>query len=423
MKITNPRILLVIQLIFIFWPWQVHAQPSEIDETAQYNAQNQRTHWFSRNRSTSEDSSFRQHRHSNRHTATHHNGSPRKIALLLPLSGKHADAAQAIREGFLASYYATGGAKPSVRLYDTSHASIHHLMDAAMREGAEMIVGPLDKEDVYQASQAAYNLRVPIIALNQLPQARAGSNFIQYSLAPETEAVQVAQKATEKGYRHACIIVTDNAWGKRVGHALSRQWQRLGGEVLSIVYANPQQDQSAMVRRLLGVKKHPTNTKKVAAVEGETQEEEPKRRQDVDVIFLAAPPDQARQLKPLLDFYYADDLPVYATSSVYSGTPNAKRDFDLNGIYFIDMPWLLDPKRAQAIQTLLESKSDRQSEQYNRLFAMGVDAYQLARHYGQLQHRGTIQGATGNLSLSGNNHIHRDLMWAKMKNGVPILVN
>lgn len=72
---------------------------------------------------------------------------------------------------------------------------------------------------------------------------------------------------------------------------------------------------------------------------------------------------------------------------------------------------------------LLEAKADKQSEQYNRLFAMGVDAYQLARHYGQLRQRGMIQGATGNLSLSGRNHIHRDLMWAKIKNGVPVLVN
>lgn len=423
MKTTHSRLFLATQLIFILLATQVYGQPYERDETVQYTAQSQRTHWFSRNRASNEGSNLRQHHYSNRQAVANYNGSPRKIALLLPLSGKHADAAQAIREGFLASYYATDGAKPSVRLYDTAHAPIHRLMDAAIQEGAQMIVGPLDKEDVYQASQMAYQVRIPILALNELPQAHAGSNFIQYSLAPETEAVQVAQKAHENGYRHACIIVSDNAWGKRVAYALSRQFQRQGGDVLTVVYANPQEDQPAMIRRLLGVKKHPTNTKKAVLNEGEIQEEEPKRRQDLDVIFLAAPPEHARQLKPLLDFYYADDIPVYATSSVYSGTPNAKRDYDLNGIYFIDMPWLIDPKRGQSIQTLLEAKADKQSEQYNRLFAMGVDAYQLARHYGQLRQRGTIQGATGNLSLSGRNHVYRDLMWAKMKDGVPVLVN
>ena len=60
-------------------------------------------------------------------------------------------------------------------------------------------------------------------------------------------------------------------------------------------------------------------------------------------MFLAATPQQARQIKPTLAFQYAGDLPVYATSHLYTGTNNPTQDQDLNGIRFCETPWLLNP--------------------------------------------------------------------------------
>ncbi|HRE30628.1 MAG TPA: penicillin-binding protein activator, partial [Candidatus Berkiella sp.] len=76
-------------------------------------------------------------------------------------------------------------------------------------------------------------------------------------------------------------------------------------------------------------------------------------RQDVDVIVMAAPPAQARQLKPLFDFYYAEDVPVLATSSIYSGSQNPRSDRDVNGVVFCDMPWLLDTTKGAGLRQLL----------------------------------------------------------------------
>src|SRR5690606_28896371 len=70
---------------------------------------------------------------------------------------------------------------------------------------------------------------------------------------------------------------------------------------------------------------------------------ESQRRQDVDFIFVGAFPREARLIRPQLRFHHAMDVPVVATSHVFTGTANATADQDMDGVRFVDMPWLLDP--------------------------------------------------------------------------------
>lgn len=333
---------------------------------------------------------------------------PRHIALLLPFSGNYGEAARAIREGFLASYYssAPGTQKPIVRVYDTSKESdVQRIYQTAIAQGADFIVGPLTKEEVLRLSELSPRAtKAPILALNYHPNARIiPGRMAQFSLLPETEAEQLAQKAWQQGYRRTSIIVPDNNWGRRIAGTFSQRWQSFGGQIIRTVYANPSDDQAKAVRRLLEISDDP----KVAA----------EQRPDLDVIIMAADPLQARQLKPLFDFYYADQIPVYATSSIYSGQPNPGMDRDLNGVVFCDMPWLVDPARRQEIESLLVKHSENGTE-FNRLFAMGVDAYHLTSELNRMQSGNPYAGSTGNLYMV-NQQIQRNLAWAKMVNGSP----
>ncbi len=349
-------------------------------------------------------------------------GPTKQIALLLPLTGKHADSAKAIREGFLASYYQQTGNKPIVKVYDTTkEQDVQRVYHLAVDEGADFVVGPLSKEDVHRLSLMP-SFKTPVLALNHHPEVRANvKDFVQYTLAPEAEAQQIADKAWQKGYRSAALIVPDNAWGKRIASAFSDQWKHHGGRVVRTVHTNAQHDQSAPVRRLLGIDESQQRANQIKSLLTEKVDFQPRRRKDFDVIVMAAPPDQARQLKPLFDFYYAEDVPVYATSSVYTGHPNAKRDRDMNGVVFCDMPWLLDAQHGSNLRKLL-TQTENQSDQYNRLFAMGADAYQISTSFNSLQSGGNVIGATGQLSLN-NNNIQRQLSWAKIVDGIPSSIN
>jgi outer membrane PBP1 activator LpoA protein len=385
--------------------------------------------FFNRDRNRfSDETAAPEEEHPNRsreyNNRAHNAGEIRQIAILLPLNGQHAEAAVAIREGFLAAYYANQQhRKPNIRVYDTTQGDVKQIYETAISEGADFVVGPLSKEDVLQIGRLGRNLQIPVLALNSHPELyQAPPNFVMYTLAPETEAEQIAEKAWQKGYRTASIVVPDNAWGKRTANAFSVRWQQLGGKVMRSIFANPSQDQAAAVRKLLGIDQSQKRANDIKNLLNEKVEFQA-RRQNVDVIVMAAPPAQARQLKPLFDFYYAEDVPVLATSSIYSGSPNPKNDRDVNGVVFCDMPWLLDATKGTTLRQLINRDGQEHSDQYNRLFAMGYDAYNLTGQIHVLQGKGQYDGATGNLHLGANNLIERNLSWAKMVNGLPTQVN
>lgn len=349
------------------------------------------------------------------------------IALLLPSQGPFAQSAQIIRDGFLARFYHTGSQAKKTRLsfHDTKNgAHIKQAYGDAIDAGADLIVGPLTKKATYRLSQM--HLEVPVIALNTLPYGKTPqAHFFQFGLPPETEAFVVAQKARSDGHHAALIIVPQNAWGDRMLGAFQYHWQQQGGVILNTATLNKSEEYANKIQTLLDIEKSTARAKKLKSLLGKSGEFTPRRRQDVDVILLALPPEMARQVKPLLNFYYAKDIPVYATSSVYSGHLAPDQDMDLNGILFCDMPWILkkDQKLIQ-LRTQMKELWPQSFEQSPRLFALGMDAYQLTQNLNHLMAFPSVgtQGLTGKLKLYQNYQIHRFPLWAKIQNGTPKVI-
>jgi len=357
---------------------------------------------------------------------SYYQSSIRHVALLLPLSGPHAKAARAIREGYLAAYYENSGnvPKPSIKVYDTGN-DVVYVYNRAIQEGADFVVGPLMKDDVYRLSQTAHSLRTPVLALNEHPGVNPYMrSFVQFSLAPEEEADQIIDKAKQSGFNNASIVVPDNNWGKRLASRFSTKWDSVGGSIVSSTRVDPNKDMAQKIRTLLGIEQSQKRCSAIKRSIKEKVEYQLRRREDIDVIFMALPSNQARQVKPLFDFYYAQDIPILATSSIYAGNANPGHDRDINGVQFIDMPWIVDPKKGGNVRELISRYHGNQLDESSRLFAMGVDAYKLTQSFNKLQQSGqsTINGATGQLTLGSDNKIDRKMSWAKISNGSAKLV-
>src|SRR5690606_19756117 len=262
---------------------------------------------------------------------------PDSVALLLPLNGALADAAAAVRYGFITAYYSAlsqGYPVPQVRFYDSGTQDVIILYNQALDAGAKLVIGPLDKQQVATLASVA-SLPVPTLSLNYVDNGTA-KNLYQFGLAPEDEARQAAEQAIVEGARLAAILYPDGEWGARVAEAFRQRFEALGGIVTTHnTFAG---DASAATRQLLDLGQSETRARQLRGFTSLRVEFEPRRRQDIDVIFLVAAAGQARQLKPALNFNYAADLPVFATSHVYAGTPAADIDSDLNGIRFVDIP-------------------------------------------------------------------------------------
>lgn len=351
---------------------------------------------------------------------------PNRIALLLPLEGPYAATAQAIREGFLAGFYQSQRYhRPNIMVINSYPDPIRAYQEA-IESGVDFIVGPLTKEEVLQFAPFA-SMDVPMLALNQLNEMANHSpeHFYQFGLPPEAEAIAVAKKLWDDGFRYPLVITPKTDWGNRMHQAFTEHWERFGFPMIGKMEYTVRGDYAKDMRQALAIDDSTQRARTLSSVLGLKLDFEPRRRQDPDVIFLIGPPDIARQMKPLLSFYYASQLPVYASSHIFSGHSNPDLDQDLNGVTFCDMPWVLDDSTdLSRLKQRIAKQWPNSYENYPRLFALGIDAYKLTT---QLQHLerfpalGT-SGMTGMLRLNQHHQIQRQLIWAKMKNGVPTLV-
>ncbi|MBB3231574.1 penicillin-binding protein activator [Halomonas stenophila] len=327
------------------------------------------------------------------------------IAVFLPESGPLAGVADAIEEGLRAHHLnAVNGGASGTRLtfFDSARGDLDALYREARNRGAQVVVGPLDKEAV-SALERRDRMPMPTLALNYGEAERNGAEgLFQYGLSAEDEARQVAARARLDGHRTASLLVPDNAWGRRVGEAFATAWRDRDGDIANAVRYNPGMPATESTRRALGANR-------------------------ADLLFLLALPDYARQVPPTIDYYaYERGLPVYATSHLYEGRPQPRLDQDLNGVMFIDIPWQIPDAAAGGEDALPFLASYRQLRKESdpamfRLMAMGVDAYELARRLPQLQAipGSELFGATGTLSAADDGRIHRSLPWARFVEGVP----
>jgi outer membrane PBP1 activator LpoA protein len=350
--------------------------------------------------------------------------APKKVFVLLPLQGKYGDSGQAIRNGFMAAFYANKsnkGTPPAIKVLDTSSQNIITLYNQAVAQGADLIVGPLDKDQV-QALIKGTSLTVPTLALNSVTD-QTVTNLYQFGLSQPDEAQQVATRAFNDGHRRALIIAPSGSWGEGIVNSFKKHWEAEGAIVAEqVTYQNSHQ-LAEQIRKALHVEKAQSRSADLKHVVNEESGSVVRRRQDIDAIFLVAEPSRAREIAPLLKFYYAGDIPVYATSLVYSGVKNPTQDNDLDNIQFADMPWVLDglSTNHQAIQHNVAELWKTSYTRNPKLYALGVDAYELSLYLNQLSQfpqRG-IRGATGTLYLHDDQHIYRELPWAQIRQGNP----
>jgi len=228
------------------------------------------------------------------------------------------------------------------------------------------------------------------------------------------------------------IIKPNNAWGNKIAQAFQDRYEGAGGQVVATLDYDLKTNLSEQICPFLA--QDPTKMcvrkKHKSKEEKEEENSATMRRQDINAIFLVSQAKDARQIIPLLKFYYAGDLPTYAISAIYSGVSSPELDQDINGVYFCDMPWVLhDPNNfgpdLQAIHKKIKTMWASDFNSHPRLYALGVDAYNLAaRLNGFVNSPETgVESASGKLYLDNFNHIYRELSWAEIRNGIPAVLS
>ncbi|ADE13661.1 LppC family lipoprotein [Nitrosococcus halophilus Nc 4] len=355
---------------------------------------------------------------------------PTTIALLLPTEGRFAASAAAVRDGFFAAYYSDNSDwTPVIRFYGvkidskSSNSNAYKVYQQAQAEGADFVVGPLTKQSLAQLAEVG-DLPLPTLALNYLEKShKPVGGLYQLALSPENEAQGVAERAWRDGHHNALVLIPDTQWGQRVRDAFTERWEKLGGSLLEVQAYDPEkEDYSFLIQRLLNIDESQSRHRELRDLLDRQLAFEPQRRHDADFVFLAAFPRQARLLIPQLQFYRAEDLPVYSSSHIYTGSPDPERDLDLNGVIFSDIPWVLNGNmQDEPSYQNLAAVYPEHFERLKRLYALGSDAYRIIPHLNALYRVPdmTFEGATGRLRMDAEQRLRRELNWAQFKKGRP----
>jgi hypothetical protein len=348
-----------------------------------------------------------------------------RIAVLLPTAGTLKAVAQPIRDGFFAGYFGDQNPqRPEVRSYDSGDTPQQAVAayQQAVADGADHVVGPL-RRDAVSAVFALGHLPVPVLTLNQPEHGEVPPpGSAAFGLSPDTEAAQAAEHMLERGIRSAVIITATDDWAERAALAFRAQLENHNGEVLGdarikegeINYAAAIHQATAAMHASGAAPPLPgAAATAVAPVPPAV------------AIFISMRPQQARLLLPQIRIAGFTDVPVFATSHIYSGNAEPGQDRDLDGVEFCDAPWLFDIvpglPRYSEIARVLDSVRGAGS----RLFALGLDAYSLLPYMDWLaqHHDAYLPGATGMLSEDELDRIQRLLVWARFEDGIARPIN
>ena len=309
------------------------------------------------------------------------------IALILPLkSATFGRPADAVRSGFLAAAKVQGSAPLPLRVYavgdDPAQTVASYSM--ALAGGARLVVGPLTRNGV--TAIAGNPVPVPTLALNVPdPGTTVPLNLYMLSLQAESEAQQVAQLAFRDGWRKMLVVSADNALMRRIQQAFADEFARLGGVLVAEYAFTSDPEGLARIKEAAGLG--------VA-----------------DSAFLALDFPQARLARP-----YLNPLAVYATSHVNPGRAGPLAGYDLAGVRFLDMPWLLQPEHPAVMiypRPPLQDAAD-----HERLYALGIDAFRVAVSLLSGSPETMLDGVTGRIRLEPNQQFVRTLTAAQFNQG------
>jgi uncharacterized protein len=309
------------------------------------------------------------------------------ICLLLPLeSSTYGRAAAAVKAGFLAAADAAGsGAR--VRVVPHGDDGVLPAFASAAASGAALIVGPLTRDDVKTVLALAL-IRPRVLVLNQPEDGSAlPAEVYALTLSIDSDAALIARRARDDGVHAIATVVGDAPLQRRFKAAFAAAWERAGGEPPRDYRFDPNPEVLRLLRNELA-------------------------SQPSDATLLAVSAGNAALAKSFLP-----PGPVYASSQIADDLP-APMQRDLEGVRYVEIPWLADPSSPVLARLPHADLGDPVLE---RLYALGLDAFAIAQLLANSipPDRVELDGATGHLSLTPARTFAREGTMMVIRDGQP----
>jgi outer membrane PBP1 activator LpoA protein len=249
----------------------------------------------------------------------------------------------------------------------------------AKSEGADFAIAP--------------NLNIAFTGATPVSVVALNSNISrqQADLSLQDEAHRIAEFATRNAMQNILVLTTANEPDSQMLQSFVQAWQTERGFSLKIISLMPSATgikDSFDLNQLMDLK---------ANIALQAQ----------DLLLLAMSGSEIKNVRPYLDI----SMPTIAFSDINMLDSDANVNIALNAIYFVDIPFLLEPNNSQ-FSDYRESSAALKNNELKRYFALGVDYLQLLATC-PLGNDIVINGLTGKLFLNHSGQIKRQLSIAK----------
>ncbi|WP_298916680.1 penicillin-binding protein activator [uncultured Algimonas sp.] len=159
----------------------------------------------------------------------------KRLALLLPFSARSSrlrDEAASMFQAAELALFQRPDADIVLTVLDTKGTpeGARSAAQAALQQGADVILGPIIADNVTAASSIAARRGVPLLAFSN-DQSVADRGRYLVSFPPEAEVDRIVDYAASQGVRDFAYIGPDDAYGRRVRRAYELAVQQVGGQV------------------------------------------------------------------------------------------------------------------------------------------------------------------------------------------------
>jgi ABC-type branched-subunit amino acid transport system substrate-binding protein len=157
--------------------------------------------------------------------------------------------------------------------------------EEAIKEGAEVIIGPLLARAVPGAAAAARPAGIPVLSFSN-DRSVAGNGVYTLGFSPEQDADRVVDYATRNGKQRFAVLVPDDGYGRVIGDAFKEAVNRAGGTIAAF------ESYPAGANAMIGPSRRIVEAAKAGEAAGNP----------IDAVFLPGGPDVLPQLGPLLTY-------------------------------------------------------------------------------------------------------------------------
>ncbi len=278
---------------------------------------------------------------------------PVKVALLLPLSGPHADLGQAMLQAAQLALFDMGFESFELMPRDTkgTPAGAAEAARAAVTDGAQLVLGPLFAESVRAAKPVTQRYNVNMIGFST-DWSLAGGNTYIMGFLPFAQVTRVTEYAFANGYDDIAILTPGTAYGNAVVSAYNTVARRTGLRTANVTrLGTSENENSAILRRVTRY------DERVQMVEERTAMLESRLAQNpndsaarselaalnagengivppFEAVLMPVGGDQARALASMLNFYELEPEDVKRIGTGLWDDPGLATDPALDGAWF-----------------------------------------------------------------------------------------